>query len=144
MKQLKDQDTGPILEEAGARECPNWKDNIDCSPMYKSHWVQWKSLTLSNVILKHYLESDGQPKLAQTLLSQSRMNDVLTKLHGGLSGGHFGINKTLHNVEQRYYWFQERNDVDKWCHQCDTYAVQSQPPNQELGPNASVQYHGLV
>jgi hypothetical protein len=38
---------------------------------------------------------------------------MLTKLHGGPSGGHLGVNKTLNNVQKRYYWLQARKDVEK-------------------------------
>jgi hypothetical protein len=51
--------------------------------------------------------------MAQIIRTRSRVNDVLTELHGGLSGGHLGVNKTLDKVQQRYYWLQGRNDVEK-------------------------------
>jgi hypothetical protein len=38
---------------------------------------------------------------------------MLTELYGGLSGGHLDVNKTLGKVQQRYYWLQARNDVEK-------------------------------
>jgi hypothetical protein len=50
----------------------------------------------------------------------SRVNDVLTKLHGGPSGGHLGFNKTPNTVRQRYYWLQARNDAEKCCQQYNT------------------------
>jgi hypothetical protein len=103
-------DIGPILEEVETRQLPEWKDIADHSPTYKSYWAQWKSLTVRNGILEHHWESDnGQSKIVQTVLSQSRVNDMLTDLHGGLSGGHLGINKTLNKVRQRYYWLKARN-----------------------------------
>jgi hypothetical protein len=36
-EQLNDLDTGPILEEAETRQCPEWKDVADRSPTYKSY-----------------------------------------------------------------------------------------------------------
>jgi 16S rRNA C1402 (ribose-2'-O) methylase RsmI len=69
-----------------------------------------------NGILDHHWESTD----AQTVLPQSRVNNVLTDLHEGLSGGHLGVNKTLNKVWQRYYWLQARKDIEKLCQQCDT------------------------
>jgi hypothetical protein len=43
--------------------------------------------------------------------------------HGGPSGGHLRLNKTLNKVRQKYYWFQARNHVEKWSRQWDTCAV---------------------
>jgi hypothetical protein len=71
----------------------------------------------------HWDSSDGRSKIAQIILPESRVNDLLTELHGGSSGGHLGVNKTFNKVRQRYYWLQARNDVEKWCQQCDTCAV---------------------
>jgi hypothetical protein len=38
-KKLAD-DVGQILQEVGARQCPEWKDIAVCCPTYKSYWAQ--------------------------------------------------------------------------------------------------------
>jgi hypothetical protein len=94
-EQLNDQIIGSILEGVKTGQHPEWKDIADCSPTYKSYWAQWKYLALRNGILKrHWESSDGRSKIAQIILPWSRVNDVLIKLHGGPSGGHFCVNKT--------------------------------------------------
>jgi hypothetical protein len=52
-------------------------------------------------------------EIVQIILPRSRVNNVLTKLHSGPSGGHSGVNKTLNKVQQRHYWLQARSDVEK-------------------------------
>jgi hypothetical protein len=47
------------------------------------------------------------------ILPQSIVNDVLTELHGGPSGGHMVVKNILDEVRQRYHWLQARNDVEK-------------------------------
>jgi hypothetical protein len=59
---------------------------------------------------------------------------VLAKLHGGPSGGHLGVNKTLNKVRQRYYWLQARNYDEKWCWWCHTCAA-------SRGPQTSYRSH---
>jgi hypothetical protein len=77
----------------------------DRSPMYKSYWAQWKSLAMRNGMLEHNWESaNGRSTIAQIVISWSKVEDMLTELHDGLSGGHPGINKTLNKVWQRFYW----------------------------------------
>jgi hypothetical protein len=71
--------------------------------MYESYWAQWKSLTVRNGILEHHWKSADGPSIIQTVLPQSRVNDVLTELHGGPSRSHLGINKTPDKVRKRYY-----------------------------------------
>jgi hypothetical protein len=51
---------------------------------------------------RHWGSADGRSKIAQIVLRRSRVNDMLTELHGGPAGGHLGVNKTLDNVRQRY------------------------------------------
>ncbi|XP_023715199.1 zinc finger and SCAN domain-containing protein 12 [Cryptotermes secundus] len=50
-------------------------------------------------------------KTHQHSFLRSRVNDVLTKLHGGLSGGHLGVSKTLNKIWQRCYWLQTGSDA---------------------------------
>jgi hypothetical protein len=66
-------------------------------------------------------------KIAQIILPRSRLKKVLTELRGGPSGGHLGVIKTLNEVQQWYYWLQERNGVEKCCHQFDTCAASCGP-----------------
>jgi hypothetical protein len=59
MKQLNDQDIGPILEEETGQR-PEWKDIATHSPTYKSYWTQLKSIAVRNGILQRHWESaDG-------------------------------------------------------------------------------------
>jgi hypothetical protein len=45
-----------------------------------------------------------------------------------------GVNKTLDKVRQRYYYrLQARNDVEKWCRQCDTCAPSRGPRTRNRG-----------
>jgi hypothetical protein len=44
------------------------------------------------------------------------------------------FNKALHNIRQICYWLRTRNDVEKWCRQCDTRAS-SGVLEAGMGPN---------
>jgi hypothetical protein len=46
------------------------------------------------------------------VIPRSRVKDVLTELHGGSSGGHLCVNKTLSKVRQRFYWLRARADIE--------------------------------
>ncbi|PNF33868.1 hypothetical protein B7P43_G07231 [Cryptotermes secundus] len=133
-EQLEDTDIGPILREVENGQRQKWQDIADRSPTYKSYWAQWKSLAVRNGVLERDWESaTGRRQVAQIIIPRSRVKDVLSELHGGPSGGHFGVNKTLNKVRQRFYWLQARTDIEKWCRQCDTCAASRGPRTRNRG-----------
>jgi hypothetical protein len=59
------------------------------------------------VLERNWESANGQSQVAQIVIPQSRVKDILTELHGGLSGGHLGDNKILNKIHQRYYCLQQ-------------------------------------
>jgi hypothetical protein len=122
--QLADDEMGPLLQEVEAGQRPEWKDIADHSPSYKGYWAKWKSLVVRDGVLERLWESvDRRTKTAQVVIPRSKVKDVLTEMHGGPSGGHLGVNKTIDKVRQRYYWLHSRDNVERWCPQCDNCAA---------------------
>jgi len=96
--------------EAGRR--PEWKDISDRGPIYKSYWAQWKSLVLRNgLLVRHWESAVGKKKMVQVVFPHSKMKQVLVEMHGGTSGGHLGVNKSIDKVRQSYYWLHLMGDV---------------------------------
>ena len=69
----------------------------------------------------------------QLVLPRSRIPKVLEELHNGLTGGHFGIMKTLQKVRERFYWARARDDVERWCQACDACAARKGPKKRSRG-----------
>jgi len=133
-EQLADNDLGPLIREIEAGCRPEWRDICNRGPIYKSYWVQWKSFALRDgVLVRHWESTDGRKKTAQVVVPQSKVDEVLTELHGGASGGHLGANKTMDKVRQRYYWLRLRDDVERWCRQCDVCAASRGPMTRSRG-----------
>jgi hypothetical protein len=96
---------------SGGRQCPEWKNIFDRSPIYKSCWVQWNSLLVRDGMMEWKWQStDGLSKTAEIVLPESKMKEVLGELHWGLSG-HLRI--------RLHAW----GGAEKWCQQCDTCAA---------------------
>jgi hypothetical protein len=83
--------------------------------------------------VRNWESANGQSQVDQIVFPRSRTKDVLAELHGGPSGGHLGINRTLNKVRQRYYWLQAKDDVERWCQQCDIYAASRGPWTRNRG-----------
>ena len=132
-EQLAD-DLGPLIEEIEAGPRPEWRDISNRGPIYKSYWAQLESLALMDgVLVRHWESADGKKKTAQVIVPRSKVDEILTELHGGTSGGHLGANKTLDKIRQRYYWLRLRDDVERWCRQCDVCAASRGPRTRNRG-----------
>ncbi|KAK9882510.1 hypothetical protein WA026_021857 [Henosepilachna vigintioctopunctata] len=83
------------------------------------------------------LNENGKARIQEvkTLLvvPRSRVDVLLQEIHGGSSGAHFGVNKTIDRISERYYWVNCREDVEAWCRKCETYAATKGPPKKSHG-----------
>ena len=133
-EQLDDKDIGPILraKEKGTR--PEWKDVSDKSIELKALWAQWDSLRIIDGLLKRAWESpDGKEVTMRLVIPRCRVSKVLQEVHNGVSGGHFGVNKTLNKVRERFYWISSRQDVEAWCRKCKVCAATKGPQTRSRG-----------
>lgn len=134
-EQLEDPDIGPILrlKEAG-EERPSWTDISDRGLSFKALWAQWASLKVEHGLLQRMWESaDGKQTRAQLLVPRRKIPDVLREIHNGSSGAHFGVNKTLDKVRERFYWVNCCEDVRSWCRKCNTCATTKGPRTRSRG-----------
>ncbi|UYV76783.1 hypothetical protein LAZ67_14002011 [Cordylochernes scorpioides] len=131
--QQRDANVGPILEwKERGNERPSWEMISDKSPELKTLWSQWDSLSIENGLLKRIWESaDGKSKTMQLVVPKVQVPNVLREIHGGVSEAHFGINKMLKKVRERFYWVYYHEDVERWCKECDRCAASKGP---KLGP----------
>jgi hypothetical protein len=87
------QDLATVLEEVEAGQHTEWKNIADWSPIYKGYWDQWKSIAVRDGMLEHHWESTSRwSKVAEIVLLQCKVKEVLAELHGELSGGHLVFN----------------------------------------------------
>ncbi|UYV63390.1 hypothetical protein LAZ67_2003939, partial [Cordylochernes scorpioides] len=133
--QQRDPNVGPILEwKERGNERPSWEMISDKSPELKTLWSQWDSLSIENGLLKRIWESaDGKSKTMQLVVPKVQVPNVLREIHGGVSGAHFGINKMLKKVRERFYWFYYHEDVERWCKECDRCAESKGPKTRSRG-----------
>ncbi|KAJ8914139.1 hypothetical protein NQ315_016217 [Exocentrus adspersus] len=123
-EQREDPDVGDIAQwKIEGKGRPAWQEISNRSPTFKGYWALWDSLAIENNLLKRVWESpDGKERNYQTILPRKRVPEVLQAVHSGVGGGHFGINKTLDKVRERFYWLGSRSDVEEWCRRCKTPA----------------------
>ncbi|MCG8622472.1 MAG: DDE-type integrase/transposase/recombinase [Proteobacteria bacterium] len=140
--QRADTDIQPIMlwmQESPER--PGWESVASYSPITKMYWAQWKSLRVQNGILYRLWESPTEDDCVWQLVLPKRLQkEVFELLHNLPSSGHFGINKTVKRVQQRFYWPQSSRDIKKWCAACDLCASKKGPMKK---PRARLQQYNV-
>jgi hypothetical protein len=72
-------------------------------------------------------------KITQIIFPRSRVNDVITELHGGPSGSHLGVYKALNKVRQRYYWLHAQESMLRSGHGSATPVKPVAAPEPGIG-----------
>ncbi|XP_030595617.1 uncharacterized protein LOC115787179 [Archocentrus centrarchus] len=71
--------------------------------------------------------SVGHPSIHRLMMQQ---------MHDGPVGGHFGAERTLARLKNRYYWYNMKDDVTLWCRTCTNCAAKARPlktPHAAMG-----------
>ena len=134
-QQLEDDVLGFFLrrKEAGQSR-PSWTEISTQGLVFKALWSQWDSLEVQHGLLHRRWESaDGKQVKLQLMVPRNKVAQVLEEIHGGKSGGHLGVNKTINKARERFYWVNYCDDVKAWCRQCDKCAASKGPSTRSRG-----------
>jgi transposase InsO family protein len=110
------------------------------SPDEKADLTVWGLALAKN--LKDLVIHQGVMKIKRqnsilTVVPLGSVTEVLSELHSGAGGGHFGADKLRAKVETRYWWPDYRNDVVSFVSSCGVCARNKDPPRRpraELTP----------
>ena len=101
-------------------------------------WSQWYRLTVRDGVVYRILFSRcGEPDGLQLLAPKCLIPDIIRGSHEGMTGGHFGLKRTLDQVQRRAYWLGWRQDVTRYikrCVNCNCYHRGQLPKKGHLQP----------
>ena len=112
--QLADKEIGAVVQMRLDNNRAPCSDLLQTeSEQTKKLVLKWDELLVRDGLVfrqKSGLKDTGhvQPQL---LLPRSEVNRAIELCHAGSVGGHFGIEKTLKQVERRFYWIGWKDDV---------------------------------
>ena len=66
-------------------------------------------MKITNHKISNYKKLDKR-----VVLPQEMTQEIIQELHDGLTGGHFGVNKTFTKASIKYFWPSMYKDVKKW------------------------------
>ncbi|CAI5689901.1 unnamed protein product [Oreochromis niloticus] len=100
-----DADIAPIRAwmEASS-EHPPWTTVSPCSPATKTYWAQWKRLYFRDgVLVRRFYCLDETQFYPQIVLPCKLQPEVMSQMHEGPVGGHFGVERTVARLRTRFY-----------------------------------------
>ena len=98
---------------------PSPAELIACGALTKAYAQQWDQLRVEKgVLVRHWIGPVEGCNRQQVVLPQCRRQEVIRAAHAGFSGGHFGLKKTLAQVQRRAYWVGWTTDVRLYCLRC--------------------------
>ena len=132
-EQGKDPALAEIIECVSAGKRPRRRD---LSPAAQVLLRQWDRFRLVNgVLYRCYRRRPGDDAL-QLVIPDGLIAGVLTSLHAGPTGGHFGAEKLTEQVRLRFWWPRVESCVREFCRMCDRCVSRSTPnpkPRAEMG-----------
>ena len=138
--QLADSLLGPILrgKETGVK--PSTGDPGAVSRSFRRLLQVWDQLLVRDGVLCCRFESpDGRMAAMQVVVPKALHGEVLHDLHEGALGEHFGIDKMLARLKERFYWPGHHNDVHDWCSNCGSCSSRKSPAPKARTPLKSVE-----
>jgi len=115
--QLDDPDIGPILRAImHSPEVPDIGQLTPEAPDVKRFVAKWFRLKLVDQVLYRLKPAaGGRPEYLQLVVLSSMRQDFMRRAHTGMTGGHYGSQRTQDQVQRRGYWYGWRNDVKRFC-----------------------------
>lgn len=100
----------------------------DVSAAVYPFFRQWSRLTLLNgVLYRMYKKRAGEEEKLQVVVPELLVPGVLTSLHAGPAGGHFGAEKLLEQIRVRFWWPDMARDVETFCRSCERCSTRKDP-----------------
>ena len=127
--QLADHEIKLVRSWVEKGERPKWTDVSGMSNRVKSYWSQFQRLCIQDDLLCRIWYEGKKPEKYQIIVPRDLRKTVLQHCHDSIVGGHFGMQKTLEKVRQKYYWAGLYTYVEKYVQSCDICSRGKAPPH---------------
>ena len=121
-RQLDDPELSPVITWLEGSVDPEQQELKICGRATKFWWGNRERLVMKDGVL--FSQDDSDPVMELLVAPRSMIGDLLRLSHDSIISGHLGPAKTLSKLRQKYYWYQQRKDVDDYvrsCNKCNTH-----------------------
>lgn len=119
---------------------------LDQRPPFKGRWRNgalgayrrvWHQLRLRQDVLIRC----SPDMAARLVVPEDLISDVLRHVHDEVSAGHLGVEKTFHQVRERFYWPGYAGNVEKYVRSCPVCQERSGPVPKASAPLQPITVH---
>lgn len=126
--QESDADLKQVLQWVTAGVKPDKKILAPCSRVVKNMIHLWPSLQVKNGVLYRCWSRRKRGDIFQLVAPVELRQEIFRQLHCVRHGGHFGVRRTLSAMRNRFYWPNLKEDVRRWCAECEACASAKHSP----------------
>ena len=102
-------------------EKPAWSTVALFCRELKAYWHEWETIELKdNILYKKRFRDIGNDAEYLFLMPNVLRREVFHQLHGNITDGHLGKQKSYDKIRKRFYWCNMHKDVSYWCRICST------------------------
>ena len=132
--QLQDPDLRLVLQAKEDNVRPS-RDDVRNESLKTRKLIQvWDQLEVAGgVLMRKFCDETHNRSFLQLVVPRVLQESVLEELHAGDTGGHLGVDKTVHKLKQRFYWPGHFRDVENWCKTCHSCVTRKTPAPKSRG-----------
>lgn len=121
-----------VIQWVQSGKRPTFEDTSQLDSTTRSYWTMFDSLLVHNgVLCRNFVGPHNE--FLQVIVPKKMVHYVMEQIHGGLTGGHYGVAKTLIKVKERFYWVGLSRDVKLWCMNCTVCGARKGPSTRSRG-----------
>jgi len=120
-RQLLDKEVGVFTSLRLKSDLPPRKAEVQLeSELTKKLVSQWSRFEVHDgLVYRRYSDTPrGEGDYLQLLFPRVDIPDAIRQCHAGVTGGHFGEDKTKEQIKRRFYWPDWQADVWRYCRRC--------------------------
>src|SRR6218665_441189 len=141
-EQQNDYSIGPVLRWKESNHHPTEEEVTPSSEEVKVLVSNWNQLEIrQGVLYRGWVQGNtGEVERYQLIVPSSLRKEMFELTHASFAGGHFGIRKSIAQLQRRAYWPGWKEDVRRFCQRCDRCARyrREKPPRQGKLQNPAV------
>lgn len=135
-EQRADPVIGPVVHFKSRNHKPSHSERVRGGRQVCLLLKEWRRLVIRDGIMYRCIQDRQRGAVEQLVLPEKLHTSVKTALHD--DSGHFGLERTLQMIRERFYWPGMFQEIKAWCEQCERCCLRKTPTAGLRAPLVSI------